>query len=89
MRHALARTGRLEEGDLAFRLERDDLAQVVATDRGFTHEVGSAFLNNFTTGAETWNEEQARVACFEFKTLPRLSARQPRFAFRVYRKNRG
>jgi hypothetical protein len=35
----LPRAGRLEEGDLALRLQRDDLAQLGAGDRGVPHGI--------------------------------------------------
>jgi hypothetical protein len=67
---AFARTGSLEEGDLLLRLEGDDLAQIVTCDRGFTHDVRRALLQDLATGAEVGRKKLPGVAGFQ--ALPRL-----------------
>jgi hypothetical protein len=71
-----ARAGGLEEGDLALRFERDDLAQVGAGDGGFAHEMGGALFHDIAAGAEARRQEQAGVAGLEFQAGPGLRAGQ-------------
>jgi hypothetical protein len=59
---ALARTGCLEEGDLALRFKGDDLRDGRACDRGFANEMGRAFLDNVAAGAQARRKKQTRVA---------------------------
>jgi len=50
--------GCLEEGDLASRLQGDDLAQIDAADRGFPDKVRCAFLGDIATRAEATRKKK-------------------------------
>lgn len=86
---AFARAGGLEEGDLALRLKGDDLAQVIAGDCGFVHDVRGALLHDLATGAEALREKQPSVAGLESQALPGLRAGQRDLARRIGRNGGG
>src|SRR6266568_3836568 len=82
---AFARTGDLEKGNLVLRLEADDFAQIIACDRGFSHDVRRAFLHDVATGAKVGWEKQPGVAGLENEAGPYLRTGERGLAFRIDR----